>query len=188
MSRTGNILDRPIGKGKGEVSMSAFSFLFSEMVQYNQNRVQSIADLEKRLEETGYHVGLRVLELVTYREKQNRRRTRLLQTLQFISTNVWKYLFGKQADSLERSRENEDEYMIHEFEPLTNEFVSVPSDMGHFNCAAFIAGIIAGILDGSSFPAKVTAHGVGMENGQKEKTVFLLKFSPEVLQREAQLG
>ncbi len=36
--------------------------------------------------------------------------------------------------------------MIHENAPITNTFVSVPSDMGQLNCASFIAGIIAGIL------------------------------------------
>lgn len=41
--------------------------------------------------------------------------------------------------------------MIHENSPVTNTFVSVPADMGHLNCAAFIAGIIAGALDSARF-------------------------------------
>ena len=56
-TRVPSILDRPLvakkgnssGAGAGgEVSLSAFSFLFSEMVQYYQNRVLSIADLERK--------------------------------------------------------------------------------------------------------------------------------------------
>ncbi|CAM9930446.1 unnamed protein product, partial [Heterosigma akashiwo] len=181
-----------------QVSLSAFSFLFSEMVQYNQNRVMSISDLEKRLEEVGYRVGLRVLELLGHpRPCSASLRARLLPTLQataprpaaaappaFVSTNVWKYLFGKQADSLERSTENEDEYMIHEAEPLPNAFISVPPDLGHLNCAAFTAGVVAGALDGASFVSadqRVTAHGVAVEGGpRREKTVFLVKFDREV--------
>lgn len=42
------ILDRPITKPKGEVSLSSFALLFSEIVQYNQNRVTSIGDLERK--------------------------------------------------------------------------------------------------------------------------------------------
>eukprot|EP00903_Cladosiphon_okamuranus_P012181 g11424.t1 len=188
-----HILDRQIvAAGKGgkpaEVSLSAFSFLFSEMVQYFQDRVTSIADLERKLEEAGYGMGLRVLELQTFRERLQKRRVRLLPMLQWVSSNVWKALFGKTADSLERSTENEDEYMIHEREPITNSFVSVPADLGQLNCAALVAGVIAGVLDGASFPARVSAHNVEMEQGQRDKTVFLIKFDPEVLAREARLG
>ena len=41
--------------------------------------------------------------------------------------------------------------MIHELAPVTNTFVSVPADMNQLNCAAFLAGIIAGILDSARF-------------------------------------
>jgi hypothetical protein len=44
-----NIYDRPLNKARaGEISASAFAFLFSEMVQYTQKRVSGIADLERR--------------------------------------------------------------------------------------------------------------------------------------------
>jgi len=46
--------------------------------------------------------------------------------------------------------------MIHEKEPITNTFVSVPVDMGQLNCSAYIAGLIAGILDGASFVSPIT--------------------------------
>lgn len=41
--------------------------------------------------------------------------------------------------------------MIHEFTPITNTFVSVPADMGQLNCAAYLAGMIAGMLDSAKF-------------------------------------
>lgn len=44
-----SILERPLNKSKGsEVSLSAWSFLFAEIVAYSQGRVDSVADLEKR--------------------------------------------------------------------------------------------------------------------------------------------
>lgn len=70
-----------------------------------------------------------------------------------MSNTIWRHLFNKEADSLQRSMENEDECentnafhgvvcvlfsflrhvwnadMIHENNPLTNSFVSVPADM-----------------------------------------------------------
>ena len=148
---------------RGEVSLSAFSFLFSEMVQYCQGRVDSIAGLEKRLEDMGFGIGQKFAEVVAVREKTSRRETRIVNMLQYISNVVWKHLFNKAADNLEKSLENDDEYMIHEHTPITNTFVSVPADMGQLNCAAFLAGMIAGILYNARFEAKVTAHLVQEE-------------------------
>jgi hypothetical protein len=65
----------------------------------------------------GYRVGQRVLELLVWREKNSRRETRILGILQFIHTTIWKTLFGKPADSLEKSRENEDECPLSSFFP-----------------------------------------------------------------------
>lgn len=77
--------------------------------------------------------------------------------------------------------------MIHELEPLTNKFISVPPDLGQLDCAAYSAGILRGILTGSGFPARVTAHSVEVPNGQRDKTVFLVKFEPSVMKRERAL-
>ncbi|KAK5830186.1 hypothetical protein PVK06_013980 [Gossypium arboreum] len=182
-----NILEKPLSKGKQEVSLSAFAFLFSELVQYNQTRVDNIAELERRLEDAGYAVGARVLELLCHRDKGNRRETRLLGILSFVHSTVWKVLFGKVADSLEKGTEHEDEYMISEKDLLVNKFISIPRDMGTFNCGAFVAGIVRGVLDGAGFPAVVTAHFVPMEGLQRPRTTILIKFAEEVLQREARL-
>ncbi|KAK2982188.1 hypothetical protein RJ640_009440 [Escallonia rubra] len=206
-----NVLDKPLSKGKQEVSLSAFAFLFSEMVQYNQTQVDNIAELERRLEDAGYAVGARVLELLCHREKGNRRETRLLGILSFVHSTVWKVLFGKAleigcggtlvrrvlmeesdrcqvADSLEKGTEHEDEYMISEKELLVNRFISIPKDMGTFNCGAFVAGIVRGVLDSAGFPAVVTAHFVPVEGQLRPRTTILIKFAEEVLRREARLG
>ncbi|RZC61898.1 hypothetical protein C5167_023648 [Papaver somniferum] len=162
MKQYTNVLDKPLSKGKQEVSLSAFAFLFSELVQYNQTQVDNIAELERRLEDAGYAVGARVLELLCHRDKV--------------------------ADSLEKGTEHEDEYMISEKELLVNRFISVPKDMGTFNCGAFVAGIVRGVLDSAGFPAVVTAHFVPMEGQQRPRTTILIKFTEEVLRREARLG
>jgi len=41
--------------------------------------------------------------------------------------------------------------MIHESNPVTNTFISVPSDLGQLDCGAYLAGIIAGVLDSAKF-------------------------------------
>ena len=104
-----SIYDKSISKSRGEVSASAFAFLFSEIVQYCQNSVESVELLEEKLSQFGHPIGIRVIELVSLRERVNKRETRVVNMLQFISNIVWKHLFGKVADNLERSVENEDE-------------------------------------------------------------------------------
>ena len=41
--------------------------------------------------------------------------------------------------------------MVNEADPLVNKFISVPREMGALNCAAFVAGIIKGVLDAAGF-------------------------------------
>jgi hypothetical protein len=118
-----------------------------------------------------------------------------MNILQFVSATVWKFLFGKNADSLERSVENSDEFMIIDYEPLTSTYCSVPPDLGQLSADAYISGIICGVLSGAGFDARVTAHNVALEDGEyntssfimprKEKAVFLVKFDPSVSQRDA---
>ncbi len=54
-------------------------------------------------------MGERVLEVIGFREKFGRRENRLVSILQLITVTVWKFLFNKQADSLEISTESEDQ-------------------------------------------------------------------------------
>lgn len=174
-----NIYDRSIMRQRGFVSNSIFALLFREMVQYNQSRVDNLGDLERRLEECGFSIGQRMIEMVGCRERLTKRETKIVNMLQFITNVIWKHLFNKAADNLERSVENQDEYMIYEAEPVTNTFISVPEDMGSFNCASFVAGIIAGVLDSASFTSTVTAHAVNQEGGvgsAKTVCVYLIKF------------
>lgn len=138
-----------------------------------------------RLNQQGYSIGQRLLELLLHREGRTaKRETRVLGILQFIAQTLYRHLFGKPADGLEKSRENEDEYMLIDHDPVVNGYISVPREMSQLNCAAFVAGIIEAVLDGSLFPSRVTAHSVPNESFPG-KTVFLIKFDASVLERES---
>ncbi len=127
-----NIYDKNLNKPRvTDVSGAAFSFLFSEVVQYTQKRVSGINDLERRfvsclifrisannhprLNTLGYRIGTRVLELMVWRaessSKAPKREIRLLPSLMSIHTQVWRAVFGKPADAIEKSVENADECM-----------------------------------------------------------------------------
>lgn len=178
-----SMLAKPLPTATGKVvSGSAFAFLFSEMVSYHRNRVTNINDLETRLDAAGYGVGLRFLELIFFRDRPAKRETTVVTMLQFISSTVWVHLFSKSADALEKSTDAANSYMIRDDEPLTNYWISMPKEMARLNCAAFIAGIVRGMLDGAGFPCTVSAITTPTD-GPRDKTVFLIKFADSVASR-----
>ena len=171
-----SVVDKPLNRGTSRVSLSSFSYIFSELVQHCQSQIDRTEDLEKRLAEAGYGIGLRVLELLSFREKGKRKERSLIQMLQFIRTTVWKTLFGRQADDLRNNGEKRNEYYIYDSSPRVCKYVSPPSSL---RCAHFVAGIINGILDGAEVTCKVTA----VED--KTSTGFVATFCQRVIDREA---
>lgn len=198
-----NILERPLTRPKTEVSLSTFALLFSEMVQYCQSRVYSVSELQTRLADMGQSVGASMLDVLVLREKNGKRETKVLNMLLFIKVsvifccyvvdfnhvteslsplqvNVWKSLFGKEADKLEQANDDDKTYYIIEKEPLINSYISVPKENSSLNCAAFTAGIVEAILTHSGFPAKVTAHW-------HKGTTLMIKFNESVIARDKAL-
>lgn len=94
-------------QARGEVNMDAYLILFSELVSYCRDRVESVMALQEKLSQVGYRIGRRALELILAREKVSRRETRLLNILNFIALTLWTFLYGKQADSLKKVRDSE---------------------------------------------------------------------------------
>jgi trafficking protein particle complex subunit 5 len=102
-------------------------------------------------------------ELVTLRDAKMKREIKIVNILTFIQSTMWKVLFGKTADSLEKDTSDEDKChpppfcapnptdMISDKDPLVNRFISIPRDLQGLNCAAYIAGIVRGILDAADF-------------------------------------
>lgn len=118
-----SIYDRHLNKTRAsEVSLSAYAFLYSEIVQYSQKNIKGIQALEQKLSDLGYKVGSKMIELVSWREKSFKREIKILGILSWIHTTLWKHLFGKVLDALEKSTENEDEYMLSDNEPMVFSF------------------------------------------------------------------
>lgn len=171
-----------------------------EMVTYAQKRVTGIQDLERRLNEQGYPLGLKLLDLLLYRASpagssstsgsssslQAARPLRLLPLLNLLTTRLYPLLFSRPADSLEQSTTNAAEYMIIDNTPMTNQYISVPKEMSQLSVAAYIAGIIEGVCDGAGFQCKASAHNL-KDDTWPNKTVFLIKFEDWVIERDKEL-
>jgi len=130
---------------------------------------------------------MRVLELNVWRtestSKAPKREIKFLPALMFIHTQVWKAVFGKPADAIEKSVENDDEYMIVDNDPPITRNISIPRDMSQLSCSSFTAGIVEAVLDGLGFPARVTAHNTPSD-AHPGRTTILIKLERSVIERE----
>ncbi|GME72026.1 unnamed protein product [Ambrosiozyma monospora] len=194
-----SIYDRNLHRAKHEISLSSLSFLFMEMISINLNTSKSVVELERKLNNLGYTIGLKYLELASLRVNFNnnltssgksntaKRDIKILEILQFVVSTIWTSLFGKPADNLEKSSEFNNQFMIIDNAPLLTRYISMPKEYENLNCEAFIAGLIEGVLDSSYFKCEVSAHGVPIDNFPT-RTVFLIKFDESVMKREARLA
>lgn len=88
-----HILDRPISKTKGsQVSLSAFGYLFSEILQQSMKMASGTKDLENILSDYGSKIGPRILEVGAIREK-SKREVKLLQALYAIVSKDYFVVF-----------------------------------------------------------------------------------------------
>lgn len=112
----------------------------------------------------GYDVGCRILELLSYREKQMRRKPEVLDILKHIHSVAWPYMFGKTADDLQQANAADDEYMISDNDLLVGKFISIPKSYSSFVPGSLVAGIVRGMLDTAGFPARWAARKTAADN------------------------
>lgn len=75
----------------------------------------------------------------------------MLPLLQYIHTTLFRYLFSKSADGLEKSTDAADEYMVYDNDPLLTRSIEVPDEMSSLSCSAITAGIVEAVMDGWGF-------------------------------------
>lgn len=184
-----SIYDRNLNRTKTtEISLASFAYLFNTLITYHHSKSGSVSEIESRLNKSGYPIGIKLLDLLLYRQPQRAatRPTRILDLLQFIHGTLWRALFNRNADALEQGTEKKNEYMITDNEPLVNTFISIPKEISQLNCAAFVAGVIEGMCDAAGFSTDgVTAHWAGEgDELWPGKTIFLLRFKESVVERD----
>ena len=141
-----SVIARPTTRSKSEVSLSFFSFLFSEVVA----NALSCTDqhVEDRLHAIGAQVGERILPLFHLRERPFRRETVPASCLQFIASSAWRQLFNHPAEVMATDQVNE--FYLVDRSMLLNRYISVSPEAAKernmVNCASFAAGIIEGMM------------------------------------------
>ncbi|WZZ21536.1 hypothetical protein YC2023_122923 [Brassica napus] len=93
----------------------------------------NIAELERRLEDAGYAVGARVMERLCNREKVLRcvfSETKLILVHVLLPERLKRQ--SVRGKAIQLVMKNEEKCSC----------ISIPKDMGTFNCGAFVAGIV----------------------------------------------
>lgn len=180
------IYDRNLSRPSTSTSLPSFAYLFNTLISYHHGKSGSVSEIENRLNRAGYPIGVKMLDLLLYRQGSKAGRpTRLLDLLQFVHGVLWRGLFGRSADALEQSTSKKNEYMIVDNEPVVNTYISIPKEMSQLNCAAFVAGMIEGVCDAAGFRTEgVTAHWAEGDELWPGKTIFLLRFQEKVVERD----
>lgn len=166
---------------KTKIPKATFALLFSEIVQYCHQKVESLDQFSRQLHQMGYPIGCAMLEVIPQGNPNFKRSTNVVDMLLAIKGKFWQYLFGYQAHSLEQQVEDPNGYMLYDDKPMVTQFVSHPQDIKNvFSCCSFVAGIIEGILTSAGFPCQVTTHPNNAgANAGTDKVVYLIKFHGE---------
>lgn len=83
---------------KNDISLSTFNYLFSQMIIYLIER--DAATAHDHLKRIGGEIGLRLFNSMIYKEKIVERESKIIPMLRFVQNNLFKYIFGKEADKL----------------------------------------------------------------------------------------
>lgn len=130
------------------------------------SKFDSPEEVEAELTNLGHSIGVRYLDTLLLKDKSAKRPKDLKTLLQLIHGPLWKTLFGKSADALTKSTENENECLSQSFPyVLTHLFRAdflidnnpmvtrtIPKHhSSHINAASFVGGIIRGLMDAANY-------------------------------------
>uniref|UniRef100_A0A0N4ZSW8 Trafficking protein particle complex subunit 5 n=1 Tax=Parastrongyloides trichosuri TaxID=131310 RepID=A0A0N4ZSW8_PARTI len=163
------ILDKPLNKSRPKVSTTPYVFLFGEIVKYAQHKAKNTNEFQEILSNFGRFVGRKSHDSIYLKEKGYKRDNKFHNVLLFIKGPMWKNLWGKEVDKVEKSNEDPCKYFFFEKEPVINTYISQRKDKTDINCATFNAGIIEAILTELGYACKVSAH---WHNGTTYMIVF----------------
>ncbi|CCW62167.1 unnamed protein product [Phytomonas sp. EM1] len=177
------------------VSLSAFSFLFSEMCSRaftHPTRVRNLEEVESRLTSLGVHVGTRLVMLSFLRDSSELQRRPLtaLAALKLIQERLWPRWFGRPADEIQREA-NSDRFFVFDANPLVLRYVNPSPDYldneGHWNVnyASFMGGIMQGALQSMGFDCEVLTYHQP-DPAKPHQSLFVIDFAKHVWVREQQ--
>lgn len=198
----GRASDRKDGTSSGlrredmTVSLSAFSFLFSELCTRSYTyptKVHNVEEVEARLTKLGVHVGMRLTMLSSLRDptETQRRPITVDAVLKLLQDKLWSRWFGKPANEIQREA-NSDRFFLFDSDPLVLRYVHPSPDYvdsegrWNVNYASFVGGIVQGALLAMGFEAEVVTYHQP-EPEKPHQSLFVIGFAKNVWERERKL-
>jgi len=191
---------RPLGtlisSEDSSVSLSAFSFLFSEMctrAYTHPTKAQNVEEVEARLTALGAHAGTRLTMLSSQRDATDMQRRPLTvdAVLKLLQDKMWSRWFGKPAGEIQQES-GSDRYFLFDSDPVVLRYVNPSPDYvdseGRWsvNYASFMGGIVQGGLQAMGFEAEVVTYHQPEDN-KPHQSVFVIGFARHVWDRERRL-
>ncbi|EKF31718.1 transport protein particle (TRAPP) subunit, putative [Trypanosoma cruzi marinkellei] len=176
-----------------KVSLSAFSFLFSEMCTRAHNtpsKASNVEEIEQRLTSLGVLVGARLIMLSSLKDplELQRRPITIEGALKLFQDKLWSRWFGKPANDLQRET-GSDRFFIFDTEPIVLRYVYPSPEYldgegrWSINYASFMGGIVEGALKAIGFAAEVLTYHQP-EPSKPHQSIFAISFAKHVWDRE----
>ncbi|RNF01300.1 transport protein particle (TRAPP) subunit [Trypanosoma rangeli] len=178
---------------EAKVSLSAFSFLFSEMCTQAHNtpfKASNVEEIEQRLTGLGALVGARLIMLSSLKDhlELQRRPVTIEAALKLFQDKLWSRWFGKPANDLQRET-GSDRFFIFDSDPIVLKYVYPSPEYvdaegrWSINYASFMGGIVEGALKAVGFAAEVFTYHQP-EPGKPHQSIFAISFPQHVWDRE----
>ncbi|ORC92131.1 transport protein particle (TRAPP) subunit [Trypanosoma theileri] len=178
---------------EAKVSLSAFSFLFSEMCTRAHNtptKARDVEEIEQRLTSLGALVGARLIMLSSLKDplELQRRPTTIEAALKLFQDKLWSRWFGKPASDLQRET-GSDRFFLFDSDPIVLRHVYPSPEYvdgegrWNINYASFMGGIVEGALNSIGFAAEVLTYHQP-EPGKPHQSIFAISFPQYVWDRE----
>ncbi|BFU23035.1 transport protein particle component Bet3 domain containing protein [Entamoeba histolytica HM-1:IMSS-B] len=155
MSKQKQITEKGIPKGTTQVSLSGFSFLFAEYVrrEFRKDNKQTTTEFHEKLFDLGFNIGMRMLEVINIRERENERDINMDNVVGFIAKDMWRVMFGYGVD-VGRVKGKTNEFLITDKNLIITEFMSYGNEKNIY-CVAYVAGMAQACIDGADFKGNV---------------------------------
>ncbi|CBH14661.1 transport protein particle (TRAPP) subunit,putative [Trypanosoma brucei gambiense DAL972] len=181
---------------EGKVSLSAFSFLFSELctrAHSTPTKARDIEEIEQRLTSLGAIVGAKLMMLSSLKDplELQRRPTTIDEALKLLQEKFWTRWFGKTANDLQQEGESTRYFLVDSNPMVLQHVYPSPEYMDSegqwsINYASFMGGIVEGALRAVGFDADVLTYH-HPEPDKPQQSIFAISFAQHVHDRERRI-